>query len=167
GRAGEQAAALKYETLQFLAVLADHHRQLGEAERFYRRCLGQAPPATEALVYGGLLRVLNRARKFEEVIKVCEDGLTQARVTSRLLFYNDLARACAQLERYDDALRHVEQALTLSGEENKLMLRLLRVRVLAMAERYGPAEAECQALLKDYPQPGDALEVRYVLSSVY
>jgi tetratricopeptide (TPR) repeat protein len=158
---------LKYETLQFLAVLADRHRQADAAERFYRKCLPQAPAATEPLVYGGLLRVLNRARKFEEVIKVCEEGLTKARVTNRLLFYNDLARACAQLERHDEALRHLDQALLLAGDDNKLMFKMLRIRILAMAERYPQAEAECQTMLKDYPQPGDALEVRYVLSGVY
>jgi tetratricopeptide (TPR) repeat protein len=166
-RASGQGTELKFETLHCLAVLADRHRQTDEAERFYRACLPQPPPATEALVYGGLLRTLNRARKFEEVVKVCQQGLAAAQATNKLLFYNDLARACAQLERYDEALRHADQAVVLAGEDNKLMLKILRVRILSMAERYPQAEAECQALLKEYPQPGDTLEVRYVLANVY
>jgi tetratricopeptide (TPR) repeat protein len=167
-RAVNKGTELQFETLHFLAVLADRHRLGDEAERFYRSCLNQPPPpAMEALVYGGLLRTLNRARKFEDTIKVCEQGLTAAQTTNKLLFFNDLARACAQLERYEEALRHVDQAVALAGEDNKLVLKILRVRILSMAERYPLAEAECQALLKEYPLPGDTLEVRYVLSSVY
>ncbi len=166
-RAVIKGADLKFETLHFLAVLADRQRQPDEAERFYRASLRQAPPTSEAMVYAGLLRALNRARKFEDVVKVCEQGLAGAQTTNKLLFYNDLARACAQLERYDDALRHAEQALTLAGDDNKLILKMLRVRILAMAERYSQAEAECVALLKEHPLPGDTLEVRYVLAGVY
>ena len=36
-------------------------------------------PATEALVYGGLLRVLWKANKFEEVVRVCQGGLRQTK----------------------------------------------------------------------------------------
>lgn len=161
------AADLALETLQLLAVLGDRQRQLQESERFYRLCLLKLTPAAEPSVYGGLLRVLSRQRKFDEMVKLCAMGLTTAQPATRLLFYNDMARAYAQLDRFDDALRAADQALAIAGEDNRLMLRLLRVRILTMAERYGPAEAECQALLKEYLLPGDALEIRYVLSGVF
>jgi tetratricopeptide (TPR) repeat protein len=158
---------LQFETLQFLAVLADQHRQETEAEHFYRRCLPQATPANEALLYGGLLRTLLRARKYEAMLKVCEQGLAQAKATSRLFFLNDLARAEAGLERYDEALRHADEALTLANDDNRLVLRLLRLRILSMAERYEQAETECLASMKDAKAPGDALELRYLLASIY
>ncbi len=166
-RSVAQGLALKFETLQFLAVLAERLRQVEEAERFYRLCVPQAPAATEPLVYGGLLRVLNRQRRFDEVIKVCTSGLTSAQATNRLLFYNDLARAHAQLEHYDEALRNADQAITLANDDSRLMLKLLRVRILSMAERHAQAEAECQTMLKEFVLPGDVLEVRYVLAGVY
>ena len=41
------------------------------------------------------------------------------------------------------------------------------MQVLSQAERFDQAIEECQALLKEYRQPGEIREIRYVLSSVY
>ena len=72
---------LKFDTVYFLAVLADQHRKNEEAERFYRKCLSDArtPEAKEALVYDGLLRVLGKSRKNEAIVEVCQDGLKNAK----------------------------------------------------------------------------------------
>src|SRR5207253_164362 len=43
----------------------------------------------------------------------------------------------------------------------------LRIRVLLQAEKYAKAEEECQALLKEHSGPGEAPDIRYLLSSVY
>jgi tetratricopeptide (TPR) repeat protein len=162
-----QDPALRFETLQFLAVVAERQQLLGEAERLYRVCRMMAPAGAETLTVAGLLRVLNKQRKFEEVVKLCTAGLAGAAPLQQLIYYNDLARASAQLERYEEALRHADQALLLASEDNKLMLQLLRVRILAMAERFADAEAECQTLLRERVLPGDVLEIRYTLSGIY
>ena len=159
---------LKFDTVYFLAMLADRHRKNEEAERFYRQCLADKSvgPANEAILYGGLLRVLSKARKHEEVVQVCQQGLAKAKSTNPLLFHSDMARAQASLKRYDDALRSADRGSEQAGDK-KLLFAILRVRILTMAQRYQKAETECQALLKASERPDDILELRYLLSNVY
>lgn len=159
--------SLRFETLHLLAILADSHRKNAEAEKFYRRCLTNVTPGIEALVYGGLLRTLWKARKYEEIVALCRSGLVKARATNRLLFHNDLAKALAQLKRSDEALREADRAIDLAGDQDRLSMRHLRVRILLMADRARDAEQECLKLLEEYKQPSDILEIRYLLSSVY
>jgi len=159
---------LKFHTLHVLAVLADRARQLKEAEAFYRKCMTNYTPNTEALVYSGLLRVLRKERNFDEVIKICRQGQRQAKNTNQSLFYEHLATALMRKRQFDAALQEVERGLDRAGEDkDRLYFRLFRVRILTAAERFDKAEAECQTILKDFPQPGDVLEARYLLSGVY
>jgi tetratricopeptide (TPR) repeat protein len=158
---------LKHETLHLLAVLADRNRQPVEAERFYRACLRDVTPGTEALVYGGLLRVLWKANKYADIVQVCRDGLRQTKATSHVLFHSDLARALSRLDKMDEALAEADNAVRLAADADRLNLRLMRIRLLAYAERFLQAETECQALLKEATQPGDSAEIRYVLSYIY
>ncbi len=99
-------AELQFDTVYFLAVMADKHRKTEEAERLYRQCLrDKKGQANEAVLYSGLLRVLLKGRKYDAAVEVCQDGLKNAKTTSQALFYSDLARAQAGLKRYDDALK--------------------------------------------------------------
>ncbi|MBI2808068.1 MAG: tetratricopeptide repeat protein [Planctomycetes bacterium] len=158
---------LKYDTTYFLAVLADQHRKNDEAERFYRRCLPQAKPNQEPVIYSGLLRVLGQSRKNEAVVALCAQGLKSARATNPLLFYRESARALAALRRYDEALRQADLGIKQAGDDSRLLFQLLRVRLLTTAHRFGDAEAECLALLKANDKPGPTVELRYVLSNIY
>ncbi|HZZ81995.1 MAG TPA: tetratricopeptide repeat protein [Gemmataceae bacterium] len=159
---------LKFDTIFYLAILADKHRKNEEAERFYRKCMSDPKTlqANEAILYSGLLRVLSKLHKNESIVTVCQQGLQNAKATNPLLFYNDLARALASLHRYDDALKQVNQALKQPGN-SELVFKMLRVRILSMAERYAEAEAECKTMLKDNSRVGEVVEVRYLLSNVY
>ncbi len=159
--------ALKFDTLYFLAVLADKHRQTDEAERFYRQCLrDKKAQGNEPILYNGLLRTLMKARKHEAVVELCQQGLKNAKATNPLLFYGDMARAQAGLKHYDEALKTIESALAQPGASD-LTLRMLRVRILAMAERYDAAETEGKALIKTYSKPAESVELHYLLSNVY
>jgi tetratricopeptide (TPR) repeat protein len=162
-----QRDELRYETLHFLAILADRQRRPAEAERFYRQCLPRVTPATEALVYGGLLRVLWKENKFKDVVQVCREGLRQTKATSHVLLYSELARALSRLDRMDEALAEADNAVRLAADADRLTVRLQRIRLLAYAERYAAGEAECLALLKETKMPGEVLEIRYVLSYIY
>ena len=51
--------------------------------------------------------------------------------------------------------------------DTKLSCRLIRAQLLSQAERHEQAIAECQALLKEYNQPGDVHTIRSVLSAIY
>jgi tetratricopeptide (TPR) repeat protein len=159
--------SLKFHTLHLLAVLADRQRQVKEAEDFYRKCLTNYTRETEALVYSGLLRVLWKGRKYDDVIKVCQQGLRLAKTTNHSLFFGELALALARKGEFDAALKEIERGLDHASDDDRKAFRRQRVRILTMAERFDKAEAECQAMLKDFPQAGDILEARYLLSGVY
>jgi tetratricopeptide (TPR) repeat protein len=161
-------AELKFDTVFFLAVLADKHGKNEEAERFYRKCMTDPKTldANEAILYSGLLRVLSKTRKHDAIVAVCQQGLKTAKTTNSLLFYSDLARALANLHRYDEGLKYVDMALKQPGN-SELVFKILRVRILSMAERYADAEADCKALLKDNNRVAEVVEVRYLLSNVY
>jgi len=159
-------AKLNDQTLHLLAALAERQRQLEEAENFYRECLRHPLPNTEHFLYSGLLRVLRKQRKFDDIVTLCRKGLDQAS-GSHLLFYHDLARALARQGKTDLALAEVERGMVNAPDPARFAFRQLKVSVLTMAERIDNAEAECQAMLKDYHQPGELLDIRYLLSSVY
>jgi len=160
---------LKFDTVYFLAVLADRYRKTEEAERFYRACLRDKNlgPKNEAVLYGGLLRVLGKARKNEAIVEVCLDGLKNAKATNPLLFYSDIARAYAGLHRYDDALTYAGKGDVEAGDNNKLVFKTLRIRILTMAERFNDAETECKALIKAEEKPSTIVDLRYLLSNIY
>jgi tetratricopeptide (TPR) repeat protein len=160
---------LNFDTVYFLAMLADRHRKNEEAERFYRACLRDknVGPKNEAVIYGGLLRVLGKARKHDAVIQVCLEGLKGAKATNPLLFYSDIARAYAGLHRYDEALKYAGMGDTQAGDNNKLVFKTLRIRILTMAERFTDAETECKTLIKAEEKPGTIVDLRYLLSNIY
>ncbi|MBI3407547.1 MAG: tetratricopeptide repeat protein [Planctomycetes bacterium] len=158
---------LSFETLHLLGVLADRQRKLDDAEAFYRASLSSSRPGNEALLYSGLLRVLWKARKYEQVLELCKDGLLTAKATNQVLFYSERARANAALGRNGEALKAIDQALDLAADTDRLTLRRLKVRILVGAGKLDQAEAECQEMFKEFRQPGDTLEVRYLLSNVF
>jgi tetratricopeptide (TPR) repeat protein len=161
----DRVPSLQFDTVQILAALADKNQQLVEAETFFRKGLKDAGPSKEALVYGGLLRVLWKEQKYDDVVQVCRQGLKNAH--NPVLFHTEIALAQARLGKFDAALQATTRALQFAGENDKLKVRSLRVRVLAQADKYAEAEKECQAMLNDYTGPGDVVEIRYLLSNVF
>lgn len=160
--------SLDLETLQLFAALADRNGLTAEAESFYRACLkSPLPPAVEPLLYGGLLRMLWKAKRYEAIVEVCRYGLAHAKVSNMVLMRADLARALAASGNHDAALTEIDTALRAARETEKLPVRHLRVRLLLDADRAAQAETECLALLKEYTMPGEALEIHYLLSNVY
>lgn len=162
-----RAKALTFETLHLLAVLADKLRHNEAAEKFYRAALKQVPATAETLVYGGLLRTLWKLDRPQDIIALCDQGLKETKATNRILFLNDKAKALARLAQYPEALRVAQETVAAAGASDKLAVRMTYVRILTIAEKYAQAEAECQRLLKEHSQPGEVLEIRYLLSNVY
>ncbi len=160
---------LAYPTRVVLATLAARTRQLDLAEQLYRSCLNRpgGPGHREAEVYNGLLLVLRQAHKYEAVIQVCNEGLERAQVTNRVMFHRYLAEAHAALGHDRAALAAVDAAVEESGEDQRLGSRLERAEVLAQVGKHEAAVVECQALLKEYNQPGDVRAIRSTLSAVY
>jgi tetratricopeptide (TPR) repeat protein len=159
--------ALERDTRYYLAVLAERANKLPEAEALFRSCLFGAGRNNEHEVYSGLIQVLVQAKKHKEVIELCQQGLQSARGTSRELFDFELARAYLALDKLDQAIEAATNGVDHAQDANRLLFRRLRVQILAQAERFDQAIEECQALLKEYRQPGETRELRYLLSSVY
>jgi tetratricopeptide (TPR) repeat protein len=158
---------LTYDTVFFLAALADQHRKSEEAERFYRTALVNAKPMNEPIIYNGLLRVLGQQRKHKEMIETCEQGLKSSRTTNPHFFHRTSARANAALGRFDEALKQIDIVVKQAGDDTRFDFELLRVSVLTMAHRYADAETECKALLKAHDKAAAVIEIRYRLSNVY
>jgi len=152
---------------QLFALLAIRAGQCAQAERLYRHCLENIMPMSEGSVYFGLLYTLARAKKHEEIVNVCREGLEKSHLTPRGIFYRHRALALFQLGKTDDALRDAEEAVKLSSDQERLESRRLRVRLLSEAGQLDKAIAECQQMLKEYSLPGDIREVRLALSDVY
>jgi tetratricopeptide (TPR) repeat protein len=160
---------LGQQTRVLLALLASRTKQLDAAEELYRSCLNQ-PGVRRNLeheVYSGLLRVLWQAHKYEEIIKVCNQGLEKARATSRVLFHIDLANAHMALDHPKEALEAVNAAVDESSDKDRLLCRRIRVDILSQCDKHDEAIAECQALLKEYNQPGEIHDIRAALSMAY
>jgi tetratricopeptide (TPR) repeat protein len=163
----DQKTNLHPDTLHVLAALADRNRQTVAAEKLYRHCLKQATLQTEPLVYGGLLNVLWRARKYDAVVEVCRHGLKTAKASQHVFLHSELARALARVGRVDDALAAADQAFKLADEPHRLPIQLLRLRILTQAGRTLQAEKECLALLEEQKLSTAILETRYLLSHIY
>jgi tetratricopeptide (TPR) repeat protein len=157
------------ETWRYLAVLAARTKQLEAAERLYRECLEALGPEDnqQGEVYSGLLRVLWERRKLDDVVKVCQKGLREAKQLNLLVFYEHLLRSLAQQGKLEEALTEAEKAVDIADDRNRLYFRLYRARLLSMADRHDKAIAECLAILKDTDDPEKVREIRYTLSGVY
>jgi tetratricopeptide (TPR) repeat protein len=161
---------LNYHMRVLFAGLAARARLLEPAEAMYRSCLeqrGSRPGDNEHEVYTGLLRVLVLARKHQAIVEVCKQGLDHAQATNRVVFYLEMAQALMKLDRPKEALAAADDAVNISGDKERLLCRRNRAFLLSQAGKHADAIAECQALLKEYNQPGDVHDIRLVLASIY
>jgi tetratricopeptide (TPR) repeat protein len=156
------------DALQIFAAIADRLEMLPEAEILYTESIKQPlPPATEALIYGGLLRVLWKNERYEAVIQTCRKALKETQASNTVVLRVDLARALSHLKRWDEALAEADLAVQGAAPNERFTVRLMKARLLAQADRNAQAEAECQILLKESSAPGEAIEVHYLMSGIF
>lgn len=159
---------LHSQTALLLAVLATRGHQLTEAERFYRYCLDQKLPASQAAgVYTGLLQALWQANKLEAIIDVCHQGLRNGPTASAVLFDRDLSQALVLLGKIEEALAAADKAIELAPEPGRLEMKLNRLFVLERADRYQEALALGKQLLEEYRKPGEVRHIRLRIYAVY
>src|SRR4029077_8467114 len=94
-------------------------------------------------------------------------GLEKAQATSRVLFHIDLANAHMALNHPKEALAAANAAVNDSSDKDRLLRRRIRVDILSQCDKHDEAIAECQALLKEYNQPGEVRDIRATLSMAY
>lgn len=160
----------KTDTLILLANLAVRHRQFGIAETSFRQCLLNLAPAHEPSVYGGLIQILMRQRKYADVVILCEQALNgprPAKNTDPVMFESSMAGALAEQGQFDAAIAHVDKAIKLSNDNGKVSARCQKAQILGYAGRYAEAVAECEQTLKEFTGSLQVQEVRYTLSTVY
>jgi tetratricopeptide (TPR) repeat protein len=162
-------SGLKYTTRLMLANLAGRTRQLDAAENLFRSCLGDAiRRGNEHEVYQGLLMVLSLAHNNKAILKVCEEGLTNAPHTNRVVFHLHQARAYMALGQEEKSLKAANDAVNAAGTRgDTLRCRLERAELFSQANKHAQGIAECQALLQEYNQPGDVHTIRSVLSALH
>lgn len=155
------------KTRFFLAVLADKHGKINQAEQFYRRALAVPGQMNEHDLYEGLLRILWKSHKYEDILRVCDDGLKKSRRANPLLFYRDMAMSHARLGDYRKAEAAAQKAIENASDQNRLLAIRWQVGILIQAEKYAQAESTCKKVLEELTVPGDILEVRHMLSLIY
>jgi tetratricopeptide (TPR) repeat protein len=159
---------LHYQTLCFLAALASRSRQLAEAELLYRHCLDYPDArAQEFAIYRGLIQVLWKTHKYQELAEVCQSGLKQAQAANHILFHLHLSQVWLILGKIEEAVAEAGKAVDCADDDRRLSARLNRMDVLGRAERALDSIAEGQALLKEYSRPGDVRDIRLRLANVY
>jgi tetratricopeptide (TPR) repeat protein len=161
---------LDYVTRITLGSLAARNRELPTAEKLYRSCLdarGDDLGGSESELYSGLLQVLQLSHQHAESIALADRGLDKAQNTNRVLFHRARAYAYLGLGKTDDALRAAEAAVTDSGKPQMLGSRKLKVHIWSEMGRHKEAIAECQAMLKDYPDGSELRDARLALSRAY
>lgn len=160
----------RQSTWLLLAHLAVRTRQPALAEKFFRPCLRNTPPAHEAFVYAGFIQVLMAQHKYDEVVRVCEgalNGPNRLRNTNAKFLESRLAAALSAMEEYDKALTHANLAIAGTNDDDKVDFRCEKAMILANAGRYDEAVRECQETLKEFTRLKQVLTVRYTLSNVY
>ncbi len=154
-------------TWEYLALTAANMGQPDYAEQFYRQCLLQLTPDMEPQVYGGLLQVLLKRYKYEDIVQVCQKGLKEAQQTNRYLFHRYHALALCRLGKYDEGIAEADRMVELATNDHRLEARLAHAALLSQAEQHDRAIAECSALLKEATQPGEIRDIRYSLATAY
>src|SRR5262249_48929205 len=156
-------------TWAVLAACAVRPRKLADAELFFRQCLNGLPPEHEYKVYSGLIQVLMRQKKYEDVVTLCRDALERraARNGTEGLYHPRLAVALAALGQYDEALVHADKAIRMSSDDHKVDMHREKALILAEAGRFADAVKECEETLKEFTRTAQVMELRYTLSNVY
>ena len=159
--------SLEYTTVVFLAMLADQHGRLDQAERYYKTALLERDPENEGSLYQGLFRIQWRLHKYNAIAAECRDALQTARNTKPILFHTELAKALTRQGRLPEAEAAADQALQVAADTERSYAVHLKVRVLIQAGRFADAEKLGKKLLAEATLPGDVQETRYMLSGVY
>ncbi len=157
-------------TWQLLAGLAARARMLPKAESVFRICLKLADPKQEASIYISLLEVLRYQRKYEEIIKVCQDALhgrSKPEVAHQIVLHNQLAVAYGQNGKFEEAIQECDLALALATQAQKINLQCHKAQIYALAGRWDQAIATCDKMLKELNRAAEIKRVRNTLSIIY
>jgi tetratricopeptide (TPR) repeat protein len=158
---------LNYSTFSRLAFLIAQTDRLDDAERYFRELLNSRFSRWFTVNYDlALLRILMKQRNYAAVRELCETRLQMLEEIpngnlNEHLYQGYLEEALEHQGELADALRINELTQVLAQrEEDKIAARLRRAHLLHLLGRVEEALKLCDELLKDYPQPSHARQIR-------
>jgi tetratricopeptide (TPR) repeat protein len=173
-----------FDGVLVLTELAESTRQLDAAADLFRAGLGDndfnprgfrgggrngmVNPTTYELSVG-LLRVLMKAHRNDELLSECQKGL-ERNDQMAAIFHYFAAWALMRLGRGEEALENAQKAIDgLNDNSMRLSTRLRRLDALAFLGRYDQAIAEGRQLLDspDFPEPDDVKHIRLALANLH
>jgi len=156
----------------FLGQLAARHQELGTAAYHFRAAVRNAPRETIGDAYGGLITVLNAARKPAEVARVCQEAIDGIQNPPHLplaphYFNYYLSGALADLGEEAKALAAADLAIQQTADGDRLTVRLHKVYVLRVLGKWDAAIELGKKLFTDFPTQADRNSIRYALAGAY
>lgn len=153
-------------THSHLAPIAEKHGRLDQAERFYRGALQGRPQRNEPSLYFGLLRTLWTRKEYEEIVRVCRDGLDRSQFTAPILFHSYLSRAYSRLNRLREAEQEADAVLDLAGDRDRNYGISLKLTALTLGDRFDEAISLARKAVEEAKAPDAIVSARLTLSSV-
>ncbi|MFO0821817.1 MAG: tetratricopeptide repeat protein [Gemmataceae bacterium] len=156
----------------FLGQLAARHRELETAALHFQAAVRSANRDTIGDAYGGLITVLNTARKPAQVARVCRDALQSIENPPHLplaphYFNYYLSGALAELGDEKGAIRAADLAIQQTADGDRLTVRLHKVYVLRVLEKWDDAIELAKKLFDEFPMRADRNSIRYALAGAY
>jgi tetratricopeptide (TPR) repeat protein len=133
----------------------------------FQEAVRRAPRETQGDAYQSLIDVLRKARKPEQIARVCRDGLQNSPEIAPVFFNYFLAGALAELGEAEGALAAADKAIEQTGESDRLTVRLQKIYVLRVLGKWEEAIELGKKLLDDFDSLADRHRVRYALAGAY
>ncbi len=156
-----------FQVYYFIGQLAARHGELSLAALQFQEAVRRAPRETQGDAYQSLIDVLRKARKPDQIARVCRDGLQNAPDIAPVFFNYFLSGALAELGDADGALAAADKAIDQTGESDRLTVRLQKVFVLRLLGKWDEAIALGKKLLDEFDSKADRHRIRYALAGAY
>ena len=156
-----------YQVYYFIGQLAARHGELGLAGLQFQEAVRRGPRATQGDSYQALIEVLRKARKPDQIVRVCRDGLQNTREIAPVFFNYFLAGALAELGDADGAIAAADKAIDQTGQSDRLTVRLQKVYVLRLLGKWDEAIALSRKQFDEFDSSADRIRIHFSLAGAY
>jgi len=135
-------------------MLSDKHGKLAQAEQFYRRAIDVPGQINEAPLLRRPVANSVEGRKFEEIVKVCENGIKNAPVHEPSPLLQRPRQGPRPARRFPQSEAEAQKALDIAADRDRLFAFHLQVRILTQAEKYATSGGSVQEVPRREFRPG-------------